>query len=365
MDEAQIVNGFWRAAYGEIAWETAIDAIALPLDCRAGQIAVIDRKAGLIASAMSRMTAADLRDMETHRVASPSVNPRILGILRAAPGQCITDDDIMSADERRRLPIYHDFFMPTGTESVALLRSSDTAGEACIALAMLGREAGLATTAPMRRLLERLLPAITDATRLAMRFGRMKANAMAAALEDHRRPCIALRRDMVMTAISPSAEGLLSSGQYLTMRGGRLHASHRDSDRNLHDRVARIAALDPNAMRRGLIALYSATHDAPAIVASLMPVPDRSDLFETCALLTLASQTAQDDVSELLADVYRLTPTEAAVSIAIAAGQSPTQIATERGQSRETVRTHLRSIRQKTGTHRQSEVAALIGRLQG
>lgn len=363
--ETQIVEGFWRAAYGELSWEAAIDAIAVPLNCRSGQIAVIDPRMGLIASILTRMTPAELRDVETHRVADPSVNPRILGLMRTAPGRCITDGTLLSSAERRDLPIYRDFFEPTGSAVATLIRSSMADGEACIAFSLLGVEGNRATTASARRLLERLLPAITDASRLAIRFGRMQANAMAVALDQHHRPCIALRRDMVPTAISPGAERLLSSGDHLGLRHSRLFARNREADRNLRNLVERIAALDPAAQRRNLVALPYASGDSPALVASLTPVPDSNDLRETCALLTLPDDTTPRDLSQALADVFRLTPTEAVIAIAIADGQSPAEIAIQRGQSRETVRTHLRNILQKTGTHRQSELAVMVRRLSG
>lgn len=362
-DEAQIVEGFWRAAYGDIPWEAAIDAIAGPLDCRTGQVAVIDREAGVVASVLSRVSADEMRDLIRYGTSDPATNPRIPAMLRATPGVAITDDDMLPAAVRRAMPIYRDWFIPTGSCAASIVRSSAHGDAPCITFALLGREGGATTDVPVRRLLERLFPAITDATRLAVRFGRMQADAMAVALDDHRHLCIALRQDMVPTALSPGAEPVLSGGQYLGLRHGRVYACHRDADRDLRNLVGRIAAGDPAAMRRNRIVLRPATAALPAIIALLTPVPDRAGLSETCALLTLPDQAAPDDMAGLLANVFRLTSTEAAIAIAIAAGRNPAQIAAERGQSRETVRTHVRSILMKTGTHRESELAALIGRL--
>lgn len=361
--EAHIIEGFWRAAHGDIGWDDALDLLVVPLGCRSGHIGVLDRRAGIVASILSRATPADLRDVEAHRVSDPSVNPRLPHLMQTAPGLCITDDAIIREGARRNLPIYRDFFLPTGTAGSALIHSGDGIDDPRIAFALMGADGGPATTAPVHRLIERLFPAMAGATRLAVRFGGMQADAMVAALDQHRRPCIALRRDMVPTAISPASEGLLSSGDYLGVRHGRLYACHRDADRRLRLLVERIAALDPAAMRRHPVVLQSALPDRPLIVASLTPVPSRGTLSESCALLTLPGPAAPDELSQLLTDLYRLTPTEAAVALAVAAGQGPTEIAAARGQSRETVRTHLRAILAKTETRRQSELAALVGRL--
>jgi DNA-binding CsgD family transcriptional regulator len=49
----------------------------------------------------------------------------------------------------------------------------------------------------------------------------------------------------------------------------------------------------------------------------------------------------------------------------VAAGSSPEEIASKLHVSRETVRNQIKAIFGKTGTHRQSEFAAIISRVQG
>jgi DNA-binding CsgD family transcriptional regulator len=49
----------------------------------------------------------------------------------------------------------------------------------------------------------------------------------------------------------------------------------------------------------------------------------------------------------------------------VASGSSPEQIANELQISRETVRNQIKAVFGKTGAHRQSELAALISRIQG
>jgi len=51
-------------------------------------------------------------------------------------------------------------------------------------------------------------------------------------------------------------------------------------------------------------------------------------------------------------------------TLMVATGASPEEIAVELQVSRETVRNQIKSIFWKTGTHRQSELAALISRIQ-
>lgn len=65
---------------------------------------------------------------------------------------------------------------------------------------------------------------------------------------------------------------------------------------------------------------------------------------------------------KLLAKLFGLTATEVEVALLFANGRNALEIAAMRQASYETVRSHLKSIFRKTGTNRQSELAALVGR---
>jgi DNA-binding CsgD family transcriptional regulator len=62
---------------------------------------------------------------------------------------------------------------------------------------------------------------------------------------------------------------------------------------------------------------------------------------------------------ELVA-TFNLTPAEAEVTLKLAAGLTPSEIAVQRGASVHTIRTHLKRARLKTGTRTQ---AALVGKV--
>lgn len=80
------------------------------------------------------------------------------------------------------------------------------------------------------------------------------------------------------------------------------------------------------------------------------------------ALLTIDAQpTPAHDAGwlKLLAQRYRLTPTERKVLAGIAAGDTPAELAGALGVSPTTVRTHLRALFSKTGCRRQPELVRL------
>ncbi len=67
--------------------------------------------------------------------------------------------------------------------------------------------------------------------------------------------------------------------------------------------------------------------------------------------------------SELLSQIYKLTPKEAMLGTKIAEGESIRQAAEELSITYETARTHLSRIFSKTGTSRQAELVMLINQL--
>jgi DNA-binding CsgD family transcriptional regulator len=89
---------------------------------------------------------------------------------------------------------------------------------------------------------------------------------------------------------------------------------------------------------------------------------DTPDLFQRArAMLVIVDPDANRDVqSELLAQLYHLTPAELRVALALAKGMDTKEIAELHGVSLNTVRGQLKALMGKTDTHRQSELVALL-----
>lgn len=84
-------------------------------------------------------------------------------------------------------------------------------------------------------------------------------------------------------------------------------------------------------------------------------------------VMLLVSETAPRAApgAALLGKLFGLTPAEAALAAALAAGRTAAEHAARRGVSAETVKTQMAALRRKTGTRRQTELAALLARLSG
>ncbi|MCB2129746.1 MAG: helix-turn-helix transcriptional regulator [Rhodobacteraceae bacterium] len=77
---------------------------------------------------------------------------------------------------------------------------------------------------------------------------------------------------------------------------------------------------------------------------------------EQCLLVTLQQVATKQDIVSHLMEQFGLTPHEAATSLALTEGKSPTDIAEARDVSIHTVRNQLKSAMTKLGVHRQSDL---------
>ncbi len=102
----------------------------------------------------------------------------------------------------------------------------------------------------------------------------------------------------------------------------------------------------------------------PPAIIHLVPITGNSrDIFTASSWLMIAIpiSIASSPDPLILEGLFDLTTAEARVARAISTGQSVNAIAMENAVSLETVRSQLKAVMQKTGTHRQSELAALLG----
>src|SRR6185437_9215067 len=115
--------------------------------------------------------------------------------------------------------------------------------------------------------------------------------------------------------------------------------------RRRHDGACAAAAA-PAAQRAGGPLMIESTWFVTARPAAIVFVADPDS----------APRTAQDQLRNL----YRLTPAEAAVAMAIARGEGLQAVADELEISLTTARTHLQHVFEKTETRRQAELVRLI-----
>ena len=90
------------------------------------------------------------------------------------------------------------------------------------------------------------------------------------------------------------------------------------------------------------------------------------DYFSDIKVMAIIDDLEDDtaEKSTLVQSVFGLTPTEAAVAILLAQGESLKNVADQRQISYETARTHMKALFMKMGARRQSEIVSLITKLR-
>jgi DNA-binding CsgD family transcriptional regulator len=101
------------------------------------------------------------------------------------------------------------------------------------------------------------------------------------------------------------------------------------------------------------------------LVVQPLPVPPaaRNPFLGARAVLVL--QDLEVDASfnqDLMMRAFRLTPAQARLAAKMAAGTSLEEAAIELGMALETARSHLKATFNKTETHRQGELVALLNK---
>jgi DNA-binding CsgD family transcriptional regulator len=103
--------------------------------------------------------------------------------------------------------------------------------------------------------------------------------------------------------------------------------------------------------------------DTPAAVAHLLPICGNArDIFASAAFFLLVTPVDKQKVptATVIQGLFDLSVAEARVAQFMSTGNDIPSVAQQLGVSTETIRTHVKSIFRKTGTARQSELAALL-----
>jgi DNA-binding CsgD family transcriptional regulator len=131
--------------------------------------------------------------------------------------------------------------------------------------------------------------------------------------------------------------------------------------------VAQAASLDEGNRTGGALSLERPSLRSPLRLLAV-PLPAGSawpDLpLESGAILVVVDpEEARALPSDRPQALFGLTPAEAAVAVALAAGEGLPAVADRLGIARPTARTHADRVLAKTGTGRQAELAGLLERL--
>lgn len=213
--------------------------------------------------------------------------------------------------------------------------------------------------------LERMLPHLRRALQLRLKTRRNPpAQLHADTLDALAFGVVVCRADGRIVRANAAAEALARGGAIvLRRRGGGLGAVVAAEARALARLINDAATGGPGGIVR-----LTGRSGCIELIALVAPLPGSFGFDggtpNSCALVALRSPSDSATFSaDMLTALFRLSPAQAEIALALYGGRTPEQIAVERGMAISTLRTHLAKIFLRTGTENQRDLVRLLGML--
>ena len=282
---------------------------------------------------------------------------------RAPLNRAVVGEQLASADEVRRSPVYSEIFKPNGVFhmcGLSLLSQSDLFVAANWMRSERKEPFGRAEV----DLIDAVGPHIARAGRIAglLQGVNLYKEALEASADRLAFGLLLDRRGRVLFA-NAEADRLLAAGRIRCRPDGRLAGSSVAADRSLGEFLRRLACV------RQAVAVILPDANGVALKLVGAPLPSRRRDFACLAavaetmVLVFDEAASPPDSARLIAELYGLTPAECRLAAALLAGQTLADYAENTRLTRNTVKTQLRSVFAKTETARQSDLMRKLVKL--
>lgn len=289
--------------------------------------------------------------------------------IRTWAPRILTDEDWMPKSDLVRSEYYNDFLVPQDIHSTLMIRLA-TEGFVVGALNVnRPKDRGQYSGAELD-IAHRLHPHLIRAYTLSRKFAALRQlnEDLGAALDRSPHGIILLDREGRVRHVNRVGEALLSRADGLCVSGGRLSAVQSGAARQLGALIASAASANRAGGRGGSMALPARTRRLPLSLTVAPLSSERAGVFDNAPSIMVCVTDLEAGVSlpeQRLRDLFGLTPAETRVVLTLFEGFTPQEAADSLGISFHTVRVHLGRIFEKTGVHRQTELARLMMRTVG
>ncbi|OUC55618.1 helix-turn-helix transcriptional regulator [Sphingobium sp. GW456-12-10-14-TSB1] len=348
---------FLSAALDPENWDRAIRAMDAATGSRHGQLI------GFGPGASSFNWISDIDDSIVAKTATidqsrPDLNYRVAAdALRDSPtivheAQYDVARQSLRADDYLDLCADFDIFNGCQTRLLA-------GREGMIGLALLRDSKDGRTTQEQRDLFGAIAPHVRTAVLLQRAIEQQGFALLSGTFEAMDRACWLLDATGRVGGMTPRADALLATSR-IRVRDGWLASERPDESRAIARAVR--AVIDPPGRAADPVALRDDSGGV-GIMLECYPLPSRPWAlpFAPRAIMIARVGAPTDRHVQLLMRTFGLTPAEADIAIRLAAGQSRADIAAARGVSAETLKVQLRSIYDKTGCRRESQLVRIVG----
>lgn len=284
------------------------------------------------------------------------------GVLLVLKGEkSFTDQDVITPDEIKRLALYNEFLAPHGFGWLAAVGFCVGSEPWFLTVHRTKQEGPFEMEE--KRILAQISRRLSDVANLSQAVSRSVLTGTVNALNRVKQPAVILDRLGCVLDANAAAEQLFDRDVYV--RNRRLYVTDRHARGALAVFVDALGAAadtaplptDPIIVRRPI--------KAPVLIRILPVEPAARTPFLGARALLLFLDLSERRLtqSRLLIMLFGLTAAEANLAALIGMGETVERAAEHLGIVPSTARTQLKAVFGKTGTHRQSELVALLARL--
>lgn len=358
-DYSGSIDLIYEAAFVPDNWGKVLDRMARDIGAE-GTVLFNSR------AASTRWLASDgIMDLIDRIVAEDwtSRNPRAARLLAAQHHGFLDEADEFSDEDYNSLPIYTELMQPCGYGFGAATAILAPSGDNLVFSVEKKRTKGPVGRAGIAHL-DALRPHLARAAMMSSRLEFERIHAAVQALRMAGLPAAALGEEGRVLAANDQMEAF--GAQIAFAAHDRLRFRNADAQNHLDTALTRLRSGQVPAFKASRSFPLPGTEEAPPAVVHLLPVRGNArDIFARAAFFLVVTpiDTASVPTAELIAGLFDLSPAEARIARALAAGETIAGAAARLGLSPETVRTHIKAIFAKTGLSRQADLLALLARV--
>lgn len=283
----------------------------------------------------------------------PAKTDRPFRLLRAQHAGFLGDLDVYTREELDREPVFRDFHRPRGLGWGAATAIEVPCGNTLIVNVERRWETGPVDHNTIAQL-DHLRPHLARAALISARLSLERARIATMTLDLLGLPSGIISNDWRLLAANQKLEALMP--HLLEDRRDRVRLSQPQADKLFMEALS-----TPTDVVRS-IPIPAQDSEIPHVLHFIPIRRNARDVFSRASaiLVVMPIEAQQVPSAAIVQSLFDLTAAEARVARAIAGCQDVSEIATHSGLSRETIRTQLKSVLEKAGLHRQSELVALL-----
>jgi DNA-binding NarL/FixJ family response regulator len=289
---------------------------------------------------------------------------RVLGAVERGPAGAVrTGSELMPLV--RKSEFYEDWLQPLDIDDGLFVRLTGGPQRACLIVGAPRRSESFDTSERVK-LVSGLVPHFQQALRAQDKLAALTncAVELAGALEVVRHGVIVVAGEHLVINLNSAAERIFRAEDGLCVRSGRIAATSTRAERELHQAIQNAVTDEHSIARKGRTLTCARPSGKRPYIIHVLPSHRRDadePLRQPVALVLIIDPEDEPELpAALLRRLYHLTEAEVAVALQIMRGVDLKHIAEQLLVSLTTVRTHLQHVFDKTGTHRQAELARLL-----